>query len=154
MDTRTNAAAADSVLARRCAEAMFARDEASRALGIELLEIAPGHAVMQMSIKPWMANGDGICHGGLLFSLADSTMAFASNSRNEVYVAVSTSIEFLSPGRMGETVRATATEARRAGRTATYNVAVTDSSGAPIAQFLGRTYRVSGNVIDGPPSAG
>jgi|TARA_R110002095_G_scaffold66216_2_gene56069 acyl-CoA thioesterase len=154
MDTRTNAAAADSVLARRCAEAMFARDEASRALGIELLEIAPGHAVMQMSIKPWMANGDGICHGGLLFSLADSTMAFASNSRNEVYVAVSTSIEFLSPGRMGETVRATATEAHRAGRTATYNVAVTDSSGAPIAQFLGRTYRVSGNVIDGPPSAG
>ena len=75
-------------------------------------------------------------------------------TRNEVYVAVSTSIEFLSPGRMGETVRATATEARRAGRTATYNVAVTDSSGAPIAQFLGRTYRVSGNVIDGPPSAG
>ena len=54
MDTRTNAAAADSVLARRCAEAMFARDEASRALGIELLEIAPGHAVMQMSIKAWI----------------------------------------------------------------------------------------------------
>jgi len=154
MDTRTNTATADTVLARRCAEAMFARDEASRALGIELVEIAPGHAVMQMSIKPWMANGDGICHGGLLFSLADSTMAFASNSRNEVYVAVSTSIEFLSPGRMGETVRAIATEAHRAGRTATYNVAVTDSSGAPIAQFLGRTYRVSGNVIDGPPSAG
>lgn len=154
MDTRTNPAASDVELARRCAEAMYARDEASRALGIELVEIAPGHAVMQMSIKPWMANGDGICHGGLLFSLADSTMAFASNSRNEVYVAVSTSIEFLSPGRMGETVRATATEAHRAGRTATYNVAVTDNTGAPIAQFLGRTYRVSGDVIDGPPKAG
>ncbi len=154
MDTRTNPDPTGVDLAGRCAAAMFARDEASRALGIELLEIAPGHAVMQMPIKPWMANGDGICHGGLLFSLADSTMAFASNSRNEVYVAVSTAIEFLSPGRMGEMVRATATEAHRAGRTATYNVAVTDSSGAPIAQFLGRTYRVSGNVIDGPPAAG
>ena len=154
MDTATNSEQSADVLALRCAEAMFARDEASRALGIELLDIAPGHAVMQMPIKPWMANGDGICHGGLLFSLADSTMAFASNSRNDVYVAVSTSIEFLSPGRVGEIVRAIATEAHRAGRTATYNVAVSDSTGAPVAQFLGRTYRVSGNVIDGPSSAG
>ena len=152
MDTATNPDQAADALALRCAEAMFARDEASQALGIELVEIAAGYAVMQMPIKPWMANGDGICHGGLLFSLADSTMAFASNSRNDVYVAVSTSIEFLSPGRVGETVRAIATEAHRAGRTATYNVAVSDSTGAPIAQFLGRTYKVSGNVIDGPSS--
>lgn len=154
MDTASHAGESAAALAERCAEAMYARDEASRALGIELLEIAPGHAVMQMSIKPWMANGDGICHGGMLFSLADSTMAFASNSRNEVYVAVSTSIEFLSPGRVGETVRATATEAHRAGRTATYTVSVSDGSGAPVAQFLGRVYRVSGDVIDGPDAPG
>jgi acyl-CoA thioesterase len=154
MDTATNPEQSADALARRCAEAMFARDKASQALGIELVEIAAGRAVMQMPIKPWMVNGDGICHGGLLFSLADTAMAFASNSRNDVYVAVSTSIEFLSPGRVGETVRAIATEAHRAGRTATYNVAVSDSRAAPIAQFLGRTYRVSGNVIDGPPAAG
>lgn len=152
MDTATNPEQLADELARRCAAAMFARDEASRALGIELVDITAGSTVMQMPILPWMANGDGVCHGGLLFSLADTAMAFASNSRNEVYVAVSTSIEFLSPGRVGETVRAVATEAHRAGRTATYNVAVSDSTGAPIAQFLGRTYRVSGNVIDGPPS--
>jgi len=146
MDTATN----PDTLARRCAEAMFARDEASQTLGIELVDIGAGRAVMHMVIKPWMANGDFVCHGGLLFSLADTAMAFASNSRNEVYVAVSTSIEFLSPGRVGETMRAVAEEAHRAGRTATYNVALTDANGAPIAQFLGRTYRVSGSVIDGP----
>ena len=153
MDTASNSEPTADALARRCAEAMIARDEASQALGIEIVDIAAGYAVMQMPIKPWMANGDGICHGGLLFSLADSTMAFASNSRNDVYVGVSTAMEFLSPGRVGETVRAVATEAHRAGRTATYNVAVSDSTGAPIAQFLGRTYRVGGKVIDGPSSA-
>ncbi len=137
-------------LAQRCAAAMFARDEASQALGISLVAIGPGHAVMRMPIRSDMANGDGVCHGGLLFSLADTAMAFASNSRNEVYVAVSMSIEFLAPGRLGETVTAEATEVHRAGRTATYNVAVTDGSGAAIAQVLGRVYRVRGNVIDGP----
>ena len=145
MDTRTTANADE--LAKQCARAMFARDEASRDLGITLKEIRAGQAVMCMEIKPSMANGDGVCHGGLLFSLADTAMAFASNSRDEVYVAVSASIEFLAPGRIGETIVATATEEHRAGRTATYSVALTTASGDRIAQFLGRTYRVRGQVI-------
>jgi acyl-CoA thioesterase len=140
-------------LAQRCAQAMYDRDEASRGLGITLTRISAGHAEMAMKIEPSMANGDGICHGGLLFSLADTAMAFASNSRGEVYVAVSASIEFLAPGHIGETVHAVTTEAHRSGRTATYSVAITNDSGAPIAQFLGRTYRIKGNVIDGPTAA-
>lgn len=95
-----------------------------------------------------MANGDGVCHGGLLFSLADTAMAFASNSHNEVYVAIGASIEFLAPGRIGETIVAEATEEHRHGRTSTYSVALTDSSGDRVAQFLGRTYRVRGTVIE------
>lgn len=138
-------------LAQRCAQAMYGRDAASQDLGIRLTHISAGHAEMAMKIEPSMANGDGVCHGGLLFSLADTAMAFASNSRGDVYVAVSASIEFLAPGRIGETVHAVTTEEHRSGRTATYSVAVKDSTGAPIAQFLGRTYRIKGNVLDGPP---
>jgi acyl-CoA thioesterase len=137
-------------LARQCATAMYERDEASQGLGMKLVHISAGRATFAMKIEPWMANGDGVCHGGFLFSLADTAMAFASNSRNEVYVAVSASIEFLAPGRLGETMQAVATEEHRAGRTATYSVAVSDSSGARVAQLLGRTYRVKGNVIEGP----
>jgi acyl-CoA thioesterase len=135
-------------LAQRCAEAMFARDSASQEMGIAISEIRAGHAVMEMKIKSSMANGSGICHGGYLFSLADTAMAFASNSRDQVYVAVSASIEFLSAGRIGETMTAVAVEAHRAGRTATYRVAVTNDSNEPIAQFLGRTYQVRGTVLD------
>jgi len=149
MDTATN----PDELARRCADAMYARDEAAQALGIELVTIRAGYAEMCMEIKPWMGNGGRVCHGGLLFSLADTAMAFASNSRDSAYVAASTSMEFLSPGRLGETVTAIATETHRAGRTATYNVAIRDRAAQPIAQFLGRTYRVSGSVLAGPPPA-
>lgn len=138
--------------AKQCAQAMVARDDASRELGIRLKVIHPGHAIMDMKIKPWMANGDGVCHGGLLFSLADTAMAFASNSRDDSYVAMSASIEFLSSARLGDTVTAVAREEHRRGRTATYSVAVTDPSGNRVAQFLGRTYRVRGSVIDGPRS--
>ena len=137
-------------LAKRCAEAMFARDRASTDLGITLQDIGPGRSVMCMEIGASMANGDGVCHGGLLFSLADTAMAFASNSRNEVYVAIGASIEFLAPGRIGETIVAEATEEHCRGRTSAYSVALTDSRGDRIAQFLGRTYRVRGTVIEDP----
>ena len=137
-------------LARQCAETMYSRDPASQEMGIRLREIHVGRAVMEMKISAAMANGGGICHGGYIFSLADTAMAYASNSRNVSYVGVSASIEFLSAGRLGETLLAVATEEHRAGRTATYRVAVTDSNNEPIAQFLGRTYRVRGNVLEGP----
>jgi acyl-CoA thioesterase len=151
VDARTGVDADE--LAIQCGEAMSVGDDAARKLGIRLKVIGPGHAVMDMEIKPWMANGDDVCHGGLLFTLADTAMAFASNSRDECYVAVSASMEFLSPGRLGETVTAVAVEQHRAGRTATYSVTVTDSGGDPVAQLLGRTYRVRGTVIERPENA-
>ena len=106
-------------LALQCGNAMYARDPASKKMGILLCEIRPGTARMEMKVTASMANGKGICHGGYLFSLADTTMAFASNSRNEAYVAVSASIEFLDAGRIGDTMTAIAIEEHRAGRTAT-----------------------------------
>lgn len=145
---RAKTEAAGDERARQCGEAMSRRDLAARELGTKLIEIRAGYAVVDMEIKPWMANGEGACHGGLLFTLADTALALASNSRDESYVAVSASIEFLAPGRLGETVRAVATEEHRAGRTATYTVAVTDRAGNRVAQFMGRTYRVRGSVID------
>ena len=135
-------------LAQQCGNAMYARDPASQKMGILLREIRPGTARMEMKVTASMANGKGICHGGYLFSLADTTMAFASNSRNEAYVAVSASIEFLDAGRIGDTMTAIAIEEHRAGRTATYRVAVTNDSNAAIAQFLGRTYRIRGTVLE------
>ncbi len=140
-------------LVRQCGQALSDRDDAARELGIQLRTIRAGYAVMDMEIKSSMANGDDVCHRGLLFTPADTTMAFASNSRGECYVTVGASIEFLSPGRLGDTLTAVATEEHRAGRTATYSVAVTDANGNRVAQFLGRSYRVPGSVIEGARDA-
>ena len=135
-------------LAKRCAAAMYERDQASPALGIEIENVTPGHAVLTMKVEDWMANGAGVCHGGLIFSLADTAMAFASNSYNDQMVAMNASIEFIAAGTIGERLSAKATEVHRAGRTATYRVAVEDGSGQLVAQFLGRTYRIRGQQIE------
>ncbi|MEM7465859.1 MAG: hydroxyphenylacetyl-CoA thioesterase PaaI [Pseudomonadota bacterium] len=135
-------------LAGRCAAAMYERDEASRSLGIEIAEVKAGSAVLTMPVANWMLNGAKVCHGGLIFTLADTAMAFASNSRNDNMLAINASVEFLAAGKAGETLTAIAKEVHRAGRTATYEVAVQDPNGALVAQFLGRTYRVKGQQID------
>lgn len=135
-------------LAERCATAMYERDAASRSLGIELASVAAGRAELTMKVADWMLNGAGVCHGGLIFALADTAMAFASNSRNENMLAMNASIEFVAAGKMGETLRAVTNELHRSGRTATYEVSVFDESQELVAQFLGRTYRVKGQQID------
>ena len=137
-------------LAQQCAESMFQQDQASPALGIKIQTVRAGYAEMTMKIEPWMANGGGVCHGGLIFSLADTAMAFASNSHNQQMVAMNASIEFVAAGKIGEQLTATASEAHRAGRTGTYDVAVRDARGALIAKFLGRTYQVRGRHVDAP----
>lgn len=135
-------------LAARCAEAMYSRDEASRSLGIKIDEIKAGYAELSMPVKDWMLNGAKVCHGGLIFTLADTAMAFASNSRNENMLAINATIEFVAAGKAGETLRAVASEVHKAGRTATFEVSVFDAEQQLIAQFLGRTYRVKGQQID------
>jgi len=89
-------------LAERCAEEMYQQDPASQQLGMEIIAMAPGHAEVTMPIQPWMLNGHQTCHGGMIFSLADSAFAFACNSDNHATVAAGCSIDYIQPGRGGE----------------------------------------------------
>jgi acyl-CoA thioesterase len=121
------------------AAAMWAVDHASRGLGMRLEQVAPGRARLSMTITPAMANGHGICHGGFIFTLADSAMAFASNQREDATVAQHAAITFLRPGRLGETLVAEAEERVRAGRSGLYDVRVCTTAGELVAEFRGHT---------------
>lgn len=124
---------------RRNAEAMYARDQASQHLGIELSEVRDGYARMVMTVVPWMVQGLGVCHGGLLFALADTAMAFASNPRGEAHIATGGSVEFLRPAKEGQVLIAEARELQRTRRTAVYDVNVTIEGGKAVCHFRGRT---------------
>lgn len=136
--------------ARRSAEAMWADDRASQGLGMEIAEIGPGRAVLTMALRESMANGHGIAHGGFIFTLADSAFAFACNSYNTLVVAQHNSITYLTPGRVGETLTATATETHRAGRSGTYDVVVTGGDGRPVALFRGHSRQIAGQHFEEP----
>jgi acyl-CoA thioesterase len=143
----TGAGADDpAVLARACAAAMWAEDRASTGLGMRLEHVAPGQAVMAMTITAVMVNGHGICHGGFIFALADSAFAFACNSHGERAVARHAAIDFLRPGRLGETLRAEAIERARSGRSGIYDVRVTGADGGLIAEFRGHS-RLAGGAF-------
>lgn len=101
--------------------------------------IAPGRARLSLAVTDAMANGHGICHGGFIFTLADSAMAFAANQRGDADVAQHASITFLRPGRVGETLVAEATERTRADRSGIYDVRVSTTDGALVAEFRGHT---------------
>ena len=137
-------------LAQRCAEAMFARDRASQALGMRITKVAPGFAVLTMTVRADMLNGHATCHGGFIFSLADSAFAFACNSHNFVTVAAGCSIEFLAPAREGDVLTATGRERALAGRSGVYDIDVTNQLGATIAVFRGKSARIKGHVVAGP----
>ncbi|MGH7041462.1 MAG: hydroxyphenylacetyl-CoA thioesterase PaaI [Acetobacteraceae bacterium] len=133
-------------LARACAEAMWAEDRSSPGLGMRIEEIGPGRAVLSMEITERMVNGHGICHGGFIFTLADSAMAFASNSHGERAVAQHCAITYLRPGRQGERLRAEATERHREGRSGLTDVRVVGEAGDVVAEFRGHT-RLSGGAF-------
>ena len=137
---------ADEV-ARRSAAAMFERDTAARTMGIELLDIALGHARVAFVVRPEMLNGHASCHGGYVFALADTAFAYACNTRNEMNVALQASISFVAPGRSGERLIASARERSRGGRTGLYDVEVSGPGGEPIAFFRGTSYRLNATVI-------
>src|ERR1700716_1915777 len=111
-------------LARACAEAMWKEDDASKGLGMEIVEIRPGHAKLAMTVKPNMVNGHGIAHGGFIFTLADSAFAFACNTHNERAVAAHGNISFIKPGKLGDRLVATAREVSRSGRSGIYDINV------------------------------
>ncbi len=137
-------------LAERCADSMFARDTASQGLGIRIVKVAPGFAVMTMTVRADMLNGHATCHGGFIFLLADSAFAFACNSHNLTTVAAGCTIEFLAPAREGDVLTATGRERALAGRSGVYDIDVTNQHGATIAVFRGKSARIKGHVIAGP----
>jgi acyl-CoA thioesterase len=128
------------------AQALYGQDRASQSLGMVITRIAPGEAELTMQVRADMTNGHHICHGGLVFSLADSAFAFACNSHGDSTVAASASIDFLAPAREGDTLTATARELWRGGRSGLYEVVVANQRGEPVALFRGRSQRVAGRV--------
>ena len=139
-------------LARACAEAMLERDHASRALGIVLEDARPGYARTALTIGPAMVNGHAIAHGGVTFTLADSTFAFACNSRNEPNVALQASISYIAAVKLGERLIAEGCEQSSRGRTGVYDITVTREDGELVALFRGTCYRIKGTVLEGAPS--
>lgn len=127
--------------------AMFANDTCSRSLGMTLEEIRPGYARMRMPVRDDFLNGHGICHGGLMFTLADSTFAFACNSHNVPAVAAGCSIEFLRPVQRGDELRAEAVEQIVAGRHGVYDIRVTNRAGETVALFRGKSAQLKGQIV-------
>jgi acyl-CoA thioesterase len=135
-------------LAKAVGEQMFASDVASReTMGMQLLECKPGYARMCMEIKPKHLNGHKICHGGFIFTLADSTFAFACNSYNKVAVAAGCSIEFLKPSREGDVLTCEGVEQTLSGRHGIYDMKVSNQSGEVIALFRGKSAQIAGVVL-------
>lgn len=134
-------------IARRSAEAMWAGDAASRALGMRILEVGPGRAVLSMTVRPDMVNGHAIGHGGLTFTLADSAFAFACNSYNRRAVAAEAEIRFRAPTRLGDELVATAVERSREDRDGVYDVTVS-SGDTLVAAFVGRSREIGGSLWD------
>ncbi|MDX1819860.1 MAG: hydroxyphenylacetyl-CoA thioesterase PaaI [Alphaproteobacteria bacterium] len=131
--------------AERSAAAMWSTDVASQSLDLKLTRIAPGQATMTMTVRPEHLNGHGICHGGYIFTLADTAFAYACNSHNRLVVAQENTITFLSPGKPGEVLTATATEVHLAGRSGVYDALVTGEDGRKVALFRGLSRQVSGD---------
>src|SRR3954466_7209089 len=133
-------------IARACADAMWKDDHASRGLGMEILDIRSGRATMAMTVEAHMVNGQGIAHGGFIFTLADSAFAFACNSHNERVVAAQGSITFIKPGKLGDRLVAKAREVARGGRSGIYDVRVT-AGDTVVAEFRGHSRVIPGNWL-------
>lgn len=133
--------------ARRAAAAMWAGDRASQALGMRIVDVAPGRAVLAMTVREDMVNGHAIGHGGLTFSLADSAFAFACNSYNRSTVAAGAQIRFRAPTRLGDVLVAEAVERSREGRDGVYDVTVRCQDKV-VAEFVGRSKEIRGTLFD------
>ncbi|MDN2583663.1 hydroxyphenylacetyl-CoA thioesterase PaaI [Aquibium sp. ELW1220] len=135
-------------IARRSADAMWARDDASKWLGASLDAVGPGTATLSMTVEKHHTNGHDICHGGFIFTLADSAFAFACNSYNQLVVAQHNVITFVAPGQLGDRLTATACEVTRFGRSGIYDVRVTNQAGRLIAEFRGASRAIEGRHFD------
>ena len=125
---------------------LFDGDNASQALGMRVLSVTEGRATVQMTVRADMVNGHDVCHGGIVFSLADSAFAFACNSYNESTVAAAAAIDFLAAVRSGDELTAEASELWRTRRNGIYEITVKNQHGERVALFRGRSYRIDGEV--------
>ncbi len=133
--------------AERSAREMLHGDTASQSLGMTITEIAPGCATLTMPVTGTMLNGHGICHGGYIFTLADSAFAFACNTYNQRTVAQQNQITYLAPGQPNDTLTARAVEVSRTGRSGIYDVTVTASDGTTLALFRGLSRTIKGQIF-------
>lgn len=131
-------------LAEHVRTAMYSKDGASQALGMQVVAISPTSATMTMTVRADMLNGHATCHGGFITTLADSAFAFACNAGNEMTVASGLTIDFVAPAREGDVLTAESVQVSHAGRTGVYDVTVRNQRGELIAVFRGRSYTMKG----------
>jgi acyl-CoA thioesterase len=129
--------------AERLVNAMVSHDGFSAWLGVELVEVNPARSVLRMTVRHDMLNGFGVCHGGIPYSLADSALAFASNTHGRMTVSIQNSISYPAPVYEGDVLTAVAEEQSAANRVAFYKVTVTKQTGDAVAHFTGTVYRTS-----------
>ena len=134
-------------LAKACAASMWANDEASQSLGMQIDDISAARAVLSMPVRKDMLNGQKICHGGFMFLLADSAFAFACNGYKQFTVAQSCKIDFLAPAFEEDILTAVAEERYREGRSGIYDCTVTNQDGKVIAEMRGNSRTVKGQHL-------
>lgn len=136
-------------LAERCVAAMLERDPASNGLGMRLLRVAPGEAELSMQVAPHMLNGHRNCHGGFIFTLADSAFACACNSFDRITVGQSCTIHYIRPVMAGTVLTARAWRVAEAGRSGIYDVLVVDEQEQAVATFRGQSRTIGGSMLGG-----
>jgi acyl-CoA thioesterase len=142
-----------AALARACADAMWKDDAATQSLGMTLVSVAPGQAVITMTVTDRMVNGHKLCHGGYIFTLADSAFAFACNTYNQRTVAQHCAVTFLASAKLGDKLVARAVERQRSGRSGIYDVTVSREEGNVIAEFRGHSRTIEGELVAGLKTA-
>lgn len=134
--------------AKKSAETMWQSDDASKWVGLSLGKIKEASATLELTVEKHHCNGHGNCHGGIIYTLADSAFAFACNSRNQSTVAQHNTITYLAPGRLHDRLTAHATETSLVGRTGIYDVQVTNQDGDVIAEFRGCSRTIKGQLFE------
>ncbi|MFN3844553.1 MAG: hydroxyphenylacetyl-CoA thioesterase PaaI [Paracoccaceae bacterium] len=134
-------------VAEASAKSLWDGDSASQRLGMVLERVVPGGATLTMTVTEAMSNGHGSCHGGYIFTFADSAFAFACNSYNQRVVGQHCSITYLIPVRLGDKLTAVARETSRQGRSGVYDIRITNQDGAHVAEFRGHSRIVKGTHL-------
>jgi len=135
-------------LAARTVAAMRKHDRFSEWLGVEVVALAPRACTVRATVRQEMLNGFGVCHGGVTFALADSALAFASNTHGRLTMSVENGISYVAPVALGDVLTAAAVEEGAGGPLAFYRVTVCNQRDQPVALFRGTVYRTKRELLD------